>query len=297
MGPIIAHKGKVIARNFMTQYPSGEPAWKPGIEVPDGSVIGLQWKGNMNEVVALCSWMSTTAHTPFGCTAVIPFLPCSRQDKEGPVEGDQSRGVGSILNMLHDSNIEKLVVLDNHSTSILKHYDGFVENQSLVSVLEKENGVYLPFDVVVSPDAGSLSRSHEVAAMYGAPVICASKVREQSSGRITSYSLPVAQTHGFKRILVVDDIIDGGYTFQLLAHVLRSHWPEVHITLVCTHGVLSAPPHFPAAMLEYNKVWLTDSCENAKKAEYASIRCGHEKKVDIIEVVERMTIERSLQNA
>jgi len=289
MNPIIAHKGKIIARNFMTQYPSGEPAWKPGIEIPEGSVIGFQWNGSINDIVAFCSWMSTASHTPFGCTAVIPFLPCSRQDKDGPVEGDQSRGAGFILNMLQESNVEKVVLLDNHSTAILKSYGKFIEHRSLASVLLPDM-----FDLVVSPDAGSLIRAHEVAGLYGVPVVCASKTREQSSGKITSYNLNALPSDELLEILVVDDIIDGGYTFKLLGERLESIFPNANFTLTCTHGVLSGYPNIPECFNLYDEVLMTNSCSNAS---HMGMRFGFGERVRIIEVVERITIERSLENA
>lgn len=289
MKPIIAHKGKIIARDFMTVYPSGEPAWKPGIEVPDESVIGFQWNGSINDIVAFCSWMSTTAHTPFGCTAVIPFLPCSRQDKEAPVEGDQSRGAQFILNMLQGSNVEKVILLDNHSTDILKPYGECVENLSLINVTSD-----LDCDLIVSPDGGGIHRAHNVSYFNGAPVICGEKVREQSSGKIITYSFPETVSKQYKKILVVDDIIDGGYTFTLLAERLRRIWPNAHITLACTHGVLSFCPIIPSCFKHFSKVLLTNSCENA--AVMANV-ANEKNLVKVIEVVERLTIERSLENA
>lgn len=289
MKPIIAHKGKIIARNFMTKYPSGEPAWKPGIEIPNDSVIGFQWNGSINDIIAFCSWMDTTSHTPFGCTAVIPFLPCSRQDKDGPVDGDQSRGAQFILSMLQDSNVEKVVLLDNHSTDILKPYGEFVENMSLINVTSD-----LDCDLIVSPDHGGIGRAHKVSCMNGAPVICAEKVREQSSGKITTYSFPETVSKQYKKILVVDDIIDGGYTFVLLGERLKKIWPKAEITLACTHGVLSGFPNMPEAFRFYDKVVMTNSCVNAGNMAHV---LNLKMKVEIIEVVERITIERSLENA
>ncbi len=288
MRPIIAHKGKIIARDFMTAYPSGEPAWKPGIEVPNESVIGFQWNGSINDIVAFCSWMNTTRYTPFGCTVVLPFLPCSRQDKEGPVEGDQSRGAQFILSMLHDSNVEKVVLLDNHSTDILKPYGEFVENMSLINVTSD-----LHCDLIVSPDRGAIARAHNVSWLNGAPVLCAEKVRDQSSGKITTYSFPETVSNQYKKILVVDDIIDGGYTFVLLGERIRKVWPKAEITLACTHGVLSGFPNMPEAFRHYDKVVMTNSCANAVAMKHVQ---NLKMSVEIIEVVERLTIERSLEN-
>lgn len=289
MRPIIAYKGKIIALNFMTQYPSGEPAWKPGIEVPEGSVIGFQWNGSINDIVAFCSWMSTTSHAPLGCTAVIPFLPCSRQDKEAPVEGDQSRGVEFILNMLQESYVEKVILLDNHSTDVLKRYGKFVENMSLINVTSD-----LDCDLIISPDHGGIARAHNVSWLNGAPVICAEKVREQASGKIATYSFPETVSKQYKKILVVDDIIDGGYTFTLLAERLRKIWPNADITLACTHGVLSFFPTVPACFKYFDRVLMTNSCSNAVAM---SKQQKQEDLIEIIEVVEQLTIQGSLENA
>lgn len=291
MGPIIAHKGEIIAHDFMVSYPSGEPAWKPGIEIPDGSTIGMQWDGDITPYISLASWLNS-ARSPRNIQLVLPFIPCSRQDKTGPIDGDQSEGINFILSMLlQPEEVTSLVTLDNHSRHPIDHWRGKAVNLPLASLVSKE--MFPDIDLVVVPDHGALDRALDVTRAIGfRPAIYGEKVRDQASGKILSLELTGAEYFpNAKNILVVDDIIDGGYTFKLLAEKLRSYWPDSHRTLLCTHGVFSRSntgSSYVPSDREYQCVITTDSC--------ASARLGSN--VDrIIYAVEPLTIERSLLHA
>lgn len=81
------------------------------------------------------------------------------------------------------------------------------------------------------------ARAPKYAAIYGdLPFIHGEKVRDQSTGRITSYEV-VGNPKG-KRVLIVDDICDGGATFITLAKALLGQGAtEVH--LFVSHGIFS----------------------------------------------------------
>lgn len=294
MGPIIAFKGEIIARDFMVSYPSGEPAWKPGIEIPDGSTIGMQWGGDIAPYIGLASWLNS-ANSPRNIQLVLPFIPCSRQDKTGPVDGDQSEGINFILSMLLQAEeVTSLVTLDNHSPHPIDHWRGKAVNLPLSAIVTKE--MFPDVDIVISPDHGALNRALSVAGAIGfRPVICASKLRDQATGRILSLRLEsatyVAQANAeccdVRNILVVDDIIDGGYTFKLVANELRKIWPNARRELLCTHGVFNNQAEILSDAL-YSHITTTDSC----KAAIRGRNVGR-----IIPVVERLTIDRSLLHA
>lgn len=289
MGPIIAHKGEIIARDFMVSYPSGEPAWKPGIEIPDGSTVGMQWGGDITPYVSLASWLNS-GRSPRNIQLVLPFIPCSRQDKTGPIDGDQSEGISFILSMLaQPSEVTSIVTLDNHSQHPIDHWRDKAVNLPLASVLTKD--MFPPIDMIVAPDAGAVNRAMDVSRAIGfVPVSWGTKKRDQATGRILSLDLLIEEAlepnTEAKNVLVVDDIIDGGYTFKLLAEKLRGCWPNADCTLLCTHGIFSRG-YIPLDS-EYQRVITTDSCSAAVAG----------KNVDrIIPVVERLTIERSLLHA
>lgn len=294
MSVIIAHKGEIIARDFMTSYPSGEPAWKPGIEIPEGAVIGMQWTGDITPYIALVSWIGG-AHCQKGLHLVLPFLPCSRQDKTGPVDGDQSEGVNYIIALLLTAiEAESLTTLDNHSQHPIDHWRDLAKNLPLSSVVTK--AMFPNIDVVIAPDKGARIRAEQVACGIDArEVFCAEKLRDQASGKILTLQLEIAaQEISPSRILVVDDIIDGGRTFKLLAQELQRVWPDVPRVLLCTHGVFPSfdkrfahqMPGVPLWRDEYTQIVTTDSCKNAVKGWNVN---------EIIPVVERLTIERSLR--
>lgn len=304
MGPIIAFKGEIIARDFMVSYPSGEPAWKPGIKIPDGSTIGMRWGGDITPYIGLASWLNS-ANSPRNVQLVLPFIPCSRQDKTGPVDGDQSEGINFILSMLLQAEeVTSLVTLDNHSPHPIDHWRGKAVNLPLASIVAKE--MFPDVDIVVAPDYGAVNRAFGVSNAIGfRPVLWATKLRDQASGKILSLSLEspaLTATMGadVRNILVVDDIIDGGYTFNLLGGELHKHFPEAHKQLLCTHGVFSTTaqarerglnlPGCPLSSDEspFDSITTTDSCSNAIRGWNTD---------SVIHVVERLTLERSLLHA
>ena len=300
---LIAHDGKVIARDFMTQYPTGEPAWKPGCLVPDGSVVGLQWSGNVNDLVGFCSWMEGS-YGPEGVTLVIPFLPCSRQDKVGPEDGDQSEGVNFIIQtVMNTSGVLKIVVLDNHSSHPVRHWESkedlpakTMENIQSRSVVKAED--FEGIDLIVSPDKGALQRSLMWAAQMDVDCLCFEKVRDQASGKIISFSLPETPDISPKRILVVDDILDGGRTFQKIAVELETRWPDSERELFVTHSPMGMLDKngYPPCLDFYWRVTTTDSCLNAEVCDRLLRELGGgETGFRVLPVLERMTIERSIR--
>lgn len=303
MGPLIAHKGEIIARDFMVSYPSGEPAWKPGIEVPDGSTIGMQWGGDITPYIGLASWLNS-ANSPRNVQLVLPFIPCSRQDKTGPVDGDQSEGINFILStLLQPEEVTSLVTLDNHSRHPIDHWRGKAVNLPLASIITKE--MFPAVDLVIAPDKGAMDRALDVSRAIGfRPVVFCDKARDQASGRITSLELrepsDFLEKTDIAEILVVDDIIDGGHTFRLLGEMLLQRWPDAGFSLLCTHGVFSTPakavergsklPGCPLTAGDriFGRVVTTDSCQGARKFWNTD---------QIIPVVERLTIDRSILHA
>jgi ribose-phosphate pyrophosphokinase len=94
-------------------------------------------------------------------------------------------------------------------------------------------------DAVCYPDKGALEKHKLLYLDF--PYMYGEKVRDQQSGRIISYA--VKQSNNYEaqigdRILIVDDICDGGATFVLLAHKLLELGIK-EVNLFVTHGIFS----------------------------------------------------------
>lgn len=172
---------------------------------------------------------------------VIPFYPASRQDRSN-IEGDllQTKGYVSSLIDRISSNFSEVVTFDMHSN--LRNPWGLVNVQPseiIYGFTGRQGGSINPtpgyYDTVIAPDHGARYRAEAVAALYHTPVVVAEKVRDLSTGRITHYAIDNSVTE-MAKVLVIDDICDGGATFEILADSLP-YQTEKH--LFVTHGLFS----------------------------------------------------------
>jgi ribose-phosphate pyrophosphokinase len=88
-------------------------------------------------------------------------------------------------------------------------------------------------DVLCYPDKGAVTK---YKTLYKHNYIFGEKVRDSSTGIITDYK--IQGTIKGQKILIVDDICDGGMTFILLADKLLSEG-ALEINLFVTHGIFS----------------------------------------------------------
>jgi len=161
----------------------------------------------------------------------IEYLPYGRQDKF--ISNDATFALwtfGAIVNSLH---FEEIFIMDPHS-------------QIALSVLNKSRAVYphgplnrayflTRSDILCYPDKGARTKYSDIYSHYD-DFLFGEKVRDQSTGYITSYDLFGDPNH--KRVLIVDDICDGGKTFELLAEQLYSNGAE-EVNLFVTHGLFT----------------------------------------------------------
>lgn len=163
----------------------------------------------------------------------IPYLPYARQDK--PVSNNTTFALHTFANLLNSKNINLVTSFDVHS----KLAGRLINNFQSVSAGEFQNwacNTYKP-DVIFYPDEGAAKRYSKginEISLYGV------KVRNQLTGAIEGYS--INNVHLFpvrnKRVLIIDDICDGGATFITAAKVLYEHGAS-DVALCVSHGIFS----------------------------------------------------------
>ena len=159
----------------------------------------------------------------------MPYLPYGRQDKR--VDNGSTFALTTFAKLLNSLKFTEVRVLDAHN-NMRAHAIEHLEDNSPRSFIERAfmtSGANL----LLFPDAGALER-------YGAYKIArsvyAEKIREQKSGNILSMEIK-GVVRGM-RVLIVDDIADGGMTFKLVAEeAIRKGAKEVY--LYVTHGIFS----------------------------------------------------------
>lgn len=198
-----------------------------------------------------------TANRYAHVTAYLPYLPYSRQDRV--CYPGEANGVSQFADMVlsatsHSSNFS-MVTWDVHSNASISAFKGKLHSISVdafISQFQASNSfAYDPSElVIVAPDEGAVNRAKLAAKTLNASgVIFGEKVRDPENGGIlglvlnkspngcTTSSQSEINIEG-KRVLIVDDICDGGRTFIELAKSLKSCHVST-IDLYVTHGIFS----------------------------------------------------------
>lgn len=159
----------------------------------------------------------------------ITYLPYGRQDKE--ISNNTTFGLYTFARLLNSLNFDKVSIIDPHSSvalELIRKSKAFYPIEDVNRLVEDLN-----IDLLCYPDNGARFKYRPI---YKHNHIYGHKIRDQLTGHITNYSV-VGEVKD-KKILIVDDICDGGATFLLLTKdLLVLGAKEVH--LFVTHGIFS----------------------------------------------------------
>jgi ribose-phosphate pyrophosphokinase len=160
---------------------------------------------------------------------VLTYLPYGRQDKE--VSNEATFALRTFAKLLNSLNFQGVTIVDPHSKvalDLIENSDAVYPTGEVYHIIKEVEA-----DILCYPDKGARSKYQFI---YDFPSMYGEKVRDQSSGQITSYQI-VGDPTG-KNVLIVDDICDGGATFKLLAKDLLAAGAK-SVVLFVTHGIFS----------------------------------------------------------
>jgi len=243
--PRAVHSSTLRSLDF-GQYPSGEPLvnwkWNEGGDL-HGNLYAVERimvrPSNMNTLLAALFWVDALVERGLPVPELIlPFLPGARQDRLND-EGDYLFTAKSIAKMINERHFPRVIALDPHSEVMPALIDRCVSihADTLCPDMVEKRG----WAGVVSPDAGAEKRAGAVAKRFGLPLFHAWKTRDVATGAITGFGcepIPDKLRQDLGRLLIVDDICDGGRTFEGLADVLA--WKGfLNPDLFVSHGIFS----------------------------------------------------------
>jgi ribose-phosphate pyrophosphokinase len=166
-------------------------------------------------------------------TLIAPYLPYGRQDKE--VSSDKTFALSTFKNVLHNAGICSILTFDAHSKSDMVYENSIVAPlQSFHDYLFNLNA----HDVICFPDTGASKRYLYSFNIDVVNHIVCEKERNQLTGEITGLKVLGTNDLAGRRILIVDDICDGGMTFIKVAQKLQEFNPK-QIDLAVSHGLFS----------------------------------------------------------
>lgn len=167
----------------------------------------------------------------------IPYFPFARQDRVmSPGEALGAQIPASIIKSCRFNEVE---VWDPHSSVVEALFEpGVLKIRSQSELLFPLIKNYTGETALISPDAGASKKVYALAGLTGYPVIEASKSRNVNTGTILKTNIDLEALSAYNRLIVVDDICDGGKTFIELAKVIRQVYAG-RLELLVTHGIFS----------------------------------------------------------
>lgn len=241
-------------------FPGGEPHVKiPAFGSDDCVLLHLKLRTWADVGFAACV-QSALSEQGVHFTSFIPYFPGARQDKS---DGTAPATINLMANLLDYADFK--FVFDPHSSVLLREIDH-------ESLMPADLGLSMRPDVVgiIAPDEGAHFRARIFRDVYcpEAQLIQCSKVRDPHTGNLSNYSMPPLTDPG--QYIIVDDICDGGGTFNLLVEAFyrdpMSQFSSTKLELFVSHGIFSRGLDAIDARIEH--ITTTDSwcrpgiCEN-----------------------------------
>jgi len=232
---------RIFARRYMilinglplniTLFPDNtSQVWKIPEEILKSNKVEVTWKFlHESEFLHLAQLKSLLDKHQISTVLNITYLPYARQDKE--VTNTSTFALRTFANLLNSLRFNKVIVLDPHSSialDLIANSDYTYPITTLLKVIDS-----MEVDLFCYPDKGAVSKYVQA---YDFHYIYGEKVRDQLTGNITSYKL-IGDPKD-KKVLIVDDICDGGMTFKLLTKDLLAAGAK-EVNLFVTHGIFS----------------------------------------------------------
>jgi ribose-phosphate pyrophosphokinase len=190
-------------------------------------------------------------------TAVIPWYAYSRQDRKSkPREPITAR---LVANMIQVAGAERIMTMDLHVGQIEGFFSFPVDHLTAMHTFVDyfvEGGFRDADDaVVVAPDAGEAKVAKRLADHLGLPWAIVNKMRrELGTSEVTHVIGEVAG----KRVIMIDDIIDGGGTICNAAERLTEEG-ATEAYACATHGVFSGDAYKRIEASPLKEVVVTDT--------------------------------------
>lgn len=214
-------------------FPAGEQHIVPG-KGAQGPLAVLMCGSGAEDLVSAAMAIDAARRAGRRTALVLPYLPGARQDRGIPFGAEV---YARLINAVH---ADRVIALDPHSPVMPGLLDN-LEIHPLPRLVRQCVGQRVadtrrtPYVGVIAPDDGAVERSGAVAAALDLPLFRARKHRDFATGTLSGFTCESLPTQG--RLLVVDDICDGGGTFAGLA-TATGLGPD-RLDLWVTHGVFS----------------------------------------------------------
>lgn len=225
---MIMLNGEIIE---VTQFPDGTTqVWKLSPDLINKSHHKIVWNFSHEAEILYLAQLKALLDLDAQKTELeIQYLPYARQDKS--ISNDATFALRPFCAILNSLKFDQITIYDPHSsiaTDLINNSKAIYPVEQVAKAIKITES-----NLVCYPDKGARTR---YSSIYPFDSIYGEKVRNQQTGNISSYQV-VGDPKG-KRILIIDDICDGGATFVYLVKELLSKGAET-VSLFVTHGLFT----------------------------------------------------------
>jgi len=203
-------------------------------------------------------------------TAVIPYFGYARQDRK-----DQPRvsiTAKLIANLITTAGADRVMTMDLHAAQIQGFFDIPFDHIYASIIFTPLFRNYSDNLVVVAPDVGGIKLARAYARRLKASLVVIDKRRPEPN---MAEAMNIIGNVEGKDVLLVDDIIDTGGTFQAAIYALKNAGAK-KIFGVVTHAILSGQAIERIASSPIEKLYVSDTIRATKeypvdKIEYRTV--------------------------
>ena len=211
-------------------FPGGEPH----VKIPrftEKLLLHLKLR-TLNDTMFAALLQNALHYQGIEFTSFIPYFPGARQDRSDGLAPLTAQVLGNLLWCSYST-----YVFDPHSEKLID----FIGFEPLMPVDLQWWAPPRPVVGVIAPDAGAHYRALKYLRAFhpDATLFECSKKRDPQTGHLSSYVMPSLEKVG--RYVIVDDICDGGGTFNLLASAFLADDVGIksNLELFVSHGIFS----------------------------------------------------------
>jgi ribose-phosphate pyrophosphokinase len=210
-----------------------------------------------HELFQLAMWAKACGERGEKTVLILPYLPAARADRGVPNGAEVYSDF--ILNMVSPNQI---ITVDPHSdympgvlsAGTFDTLTIFPVRRIIRKTLGDRGDYYShPYVGVIAPDKGAVWRATSAAKALGVPLFKAEKTRDFETGKLNGFTCEELPADG--KLLIVDDICDGGGTFIGLAKA--TGLPHDRLDLWVTHGIFSKGLN--DLIVHFDHIYTTDS--------------------------------------
>lgn len=256
---LTAHAKIPIAPTFEGMFfPAGEAHVKVINDHDDDTLIEVARVDGASgdDLMLVAMWADACLQRRTMAVLILPYLPGARQDRGIPF------GAGVYAEVIRNLPINQIITFDPHSEvmpaelfwtaiKIIDHAP--IVRQHVIGRADRDDKPQR-YVGIICPDEGARERTERVAKAVHLPVYYARKKRNPDTGALSGFECDPLPDEG--RLLIVDDICDGGGTFLGLA--AATGLPPERLDLYVSHGVFSNGA-IPKLFGAFGEIYTTDS--------------------------------------